>query len=109
NVFVLTSNGGNSTNNLSGTGAFVPVASFSAAPLIGPWPLTVSFTDSSTGTITNRFWDFGDGSTSNTAASSLSHTYSQAGTNTVSLTVSGPVGTNTLSKVGYVVVSNPQP
>ena len=49
--------------------------------------LAVSFTDSSTdsdGSIASRSWNFGDGSTS--TATNPSHTYSAAGTYTVSLT-----------------------
>jgi len=72
-------------------------------------PLTVSFTDSSTGTITNRFWDFGDGSTTNTSATSFSHTYLNGSTNTVALTVTGPVGTNTLTQAGYIAATNLPP
>src|SRR3989442_9326604 len=72
-------------------------------------PLTVSFSDNSSGTITNRFWDFGDSSTTNTTATNFSHTYLAAGTNTVSLTVSGPLGINTLPRTGYIVVTNPPP
>jgi len=54
-VVIATGNGGNSTNAVSGSGAFVPIAGFSADPTNGFWPLTVSFTDTSSGTITNRF------------------------------------------------------
>jgi subtilisin family serine protease len=39
-------------------------ANFSASPLSGPAPLTVQFTDLSTGTITAWQWDFGDGAAS---------------------------------------------
>ena len=39
-----------------------PVASFTAAPTSGNAPLTVQFTDASTGTISSYAWDFnGDG------------------------------------------------
>src|SRR5439155_23645595 len=106
NVVVFsTDNDGSSTNALTGTGAVVPVASFSGSPTSGLKPLTVSFTDNSTGTITNRSWDFGDSSTTNTTATTLSHTYTTAGTNTVSLTVSGPLGTNTTSLSNFVVTN----
>src|SRR6185503_13893428 len=37
---------------------------------------------------------------------SFTHVYSSAATNSVSLTVSGPVGTNTLSQNNYIVVTN---
>src|SRR5205823_13256286 len=63
----------------------------------------------STGTITNRFWDFGDGSTSNSAVASLSITYATAGTNDVTLTVTGPVGTNTLARSSCIVIINLPP
>ena len=80
NLIFASANGGTATNTVSGTGAIVPVASFSASPTNGAVPLAVTFTDTSTGTITNRFWTFGDGATTNTTATSLSHTYASAGT-----------------------------
>src|SRR5262249_8561874 len=36
-----------------------PVANFTAAPTSGNAPLAVTFTDTSTGTITSRLWTFG--------------------------------------------------
>ncbi|HXU77865.1 MAG TPA: choice-of-anchor D domain-containing protein, partial [Methylomirabilota bacterium] len=86
-----------------------PVALFSAGPLIGPVPLTVNFTDESAGGgITNRFWNFGDGSTTNATLTNFTHVY-LAGTNTVSLTVTGPGGTNTLTRFNYIVATNRPP
>src|SRR5262249_11904509 len=84
NDLIFTSNGGNSTNRLSGSGAFVPVAGFSASATNGFWPLTINFVNSSTGTITSVVWDFGDGTTTNTLAAALTHTYAGPSTNTVS-------------------------
>jgi uncharacterized repeat protein (TIGR01451 family) len=109
NGLVFTSNGGNSTNQVSGSGAYVPVAGFSGSPTSGFWPLTVNFVNSSTGTISSVFWDFGDGSSSNTSASTLTHTYAGPSASTVSLTASGPVGTNILSRAAYIVVTNLPP
>ncbi|HUI05409.1 MAG TPA: PKD domain-containing protein [Verrucomicrobiae bacterium] len=105
-VIVATANGGDITNTVTGAAAIVPVASFSGSPTKGASPLVVTFTDSSSGTITNRFWDFGDGTTSNTTATSLDHTYS-AGTNTVSLTVSGPVGASAMARTNYIAAGVP--
>jgi PKD repeat protein len=82
----------------------VPVASFSALPRHGSPPMVVTFTDSSTGTITNRFWDFGDGATSNTTATIVDHTYNALSTNTITLVVSGPLGISTLTRTNYVFV-----
>ena len=84
-----------------------PVANFSGSPTSGVVPLAVTFTDTSTGTITNRFWSFGDGSTSNTLATSVAHTYNIAGTNTVSLTVFGLNSSSTSAQSDYIVVVNP--
>ena len=72
-----------------------PNAIFTATPTNGTAVLAVGFTDNSTGAITNRFWDFGDGTTTNTGATSLSHNYSIAGIHTTTLIVSGPGGTST--------------
>ena len=66
------------------------MAGFSGSPTYGAAPLAVTFTDTSSGWITNRQWNFGDGGMTNTTATSVSYTYSAAGTYTVSLTVSGP-------------------
>jgi PKD repeat protein len=63
----------------------------------------VNFSDTSAGTITNRFWQFGDGATTNTTATTVAHTYVLPGTNTVTLTVSGPLGVNRLTRSNYIV------
>jgi len=77
-----------------------PVAAFTASATEGPAPLAVSFTDTSTGNITAREWDFGDGLTasSSTGGSTL-HTYSAAGEYAATLTVVGPAGASTESMV----------
>jgi serine protease AprX len=89
---------------LVATGVFgpppVPVADFLGAPLSGDAPLTVSFTDLSKGEITNWAWDFGDSGTS--ILRNPSHTYAAAGDYTVSLTVTGPGGTDTEIKTAYI-------
>jgi PKD repeat protein len=85
-------------------GTAAPEAGFSASPTSGDAPLTVNFTDQSTGEITSWAWDFGDGSTSKNP----SHTYQTAGTYTVSLEVTGPGGSDTEIKTGYVIVGEPE-
>jgi PKD repeat protein len=81
-----------------------PTAAFSGTPLTGEAPLTVQFTDASTGNPATWAWDFGDGGTS--ALQSPSHTFNP-GTWTVSLTVTNVLGSDVETKVGYVVASVP--
>ncbi|MFN8455488.1 MAG: PKD domain-containing protein [Anaerolineae bacterium] len=84
-----------------------PVAAFTATPTSGPATLNVQFTDHSSGVITAWLWDFGDG-TSGSALQSPTHTYATAGVYNVSLTVSGPGGSDTETKPNYITVS-PEP
>ena len=85
-----------------------PVAAFSGTPsLSGPKPLTVSFTDSSTGSISSYSWIFGDGNTS--TARNPSHTYFTVGSYTVTLTVTGPGGSDFENKINYITVTNATP
>jgi uncharacterized repeat protein (TIGR03803 family) len=86
-----------------------PSANFSGNPTNGSAPLTVTFTDNSTGAITNRFWSFGDGGTSNTTATSVQYVYQASGSNSVALIVSGPGGSNTNTKPNYIVVGSAAP
>lgn len=69
-----------------------PKANGSATPKSGKVPLTVSFTDESTGVITSWLWDFKDGATS--TEPSPEHTYTASGIYSVKLTVTGPGGTS---------------
>jgi PKD repeat protein/endonuclease/exonuclease/phosphatase family metal-dependent hydrolase len=83
-----------------------PVADFTGSPITGTAPLTVTFNDNSTGTISNWFWDFGDSSTTNIATNSVVHTYA-AGTYDVMLVATGPAGVSTNIKVGYITAWTP--
>jgi PKD repeat protein len=66
----------------------------------------VVFTDSSTGSITNWVWSFGDGTTvTNRSNANVTQVYEAAGTYTVSLMVSGPAGSNTNTQAAYITVS----
>lgn len=86
--------------------ANAPFASFAASPSNGVAPLTVTFTDTSTGTITNRFWSFGDGVTTNTTVTRLLHTYQFPGTYNVRLIVSGDNGSATNTQINCIVANH---
>jgi autotransporter-associated beta strand protein len=87
---------------LTGTGLDYPVANFTGTPTLGIAPLPVTFTDTSYGGATNRFWDFGDGTTTNTTATTVQHTYPRSGRWTVSLVTPNPLGVSTNTKVAYI-------
>jgi uncharacterized protein (TIGR02145 family) len=80
-------------------------AAFSADVTTGQAPLTVTFTDSSTGSPSMWNWDFGDGGTSD--KQNPGYTYNEAGTYTVTLTVSGGGSVSSAVKENYIVVDEP--
>jgi PKD repeat protein len=87
-----------------------PVAAFNASPTNAALPpLTVTFTDVTTnGIITNWFWNFGDGATSNTyTTTNVVHTYTTAGVYSVAETVTGPGGMNTSTQNNLITVLTP--
>ena len=82
-----------------------PVASFTALPATGTEPLTVTFSDASSGTTPlSLAWNLGDSTTTNTAdGASFAHTYA-AGTYSVTLTASNAAGTSTLVSNNLITV-----
>ena len=83
-----------------------PVASFTGNPTFGGAPLTVTFTDMSTGNITGRSWIFGDGGKTDTTTNSVVHTYG-LGTYTVTQIETGPGGVTTNTRPNYITVVTP--
>ncbi|MBN1781566.1 PKD domain-containing protein [bacterium] len=84
-----------------------PVAQFTADILEGVLPLTVRFTDQSTGEIVSHAWTFGDLESSD--AADPVHVYDNAGTFTVRLIVGGPGGADTLTVTDMIHVLQPPP
>lgn len=82
-----------------------PVAGFSADTTSGTYPLTVAFTDTSSGYPVSYSWVFGDGGTS--TSQNPVHTFASAGTYSVSLTVTNSDGTGTETKANYIRVTAP--
>ena len=83
-------------------------ALFSGTPVVGNQPLTVQFTDASTGDNINGWqWNFGDTLTS--TQQSPSHIYSSYGLYTVTLKITNATGSSTLTKIGYILVHNATP
>jgi len=99
--------GGTDTATLSGgiTVYESVQAGFSARPTEGIAPLTVAFTNTSTGDFQTSFWYFGDGITS--TVNNPTHIYSTAGVYTVTLTASGLGGQDTATRTNYITVYEP--
>lgn len=86
--------------------AQAPVADFSSSVTSGCSPLSVTFTDKSTGNPQFWNWDFGNGQLSN---SKTPNAVSYApGTYTVTLVVRNSDGVNSITKTN-LIVSNPSP
>ncbi|HIJ65579.1 MAG TPA: PKD domain-containing protein, partial [Candidatus Hydrogenedentes bacterium] len=81
-----------------------PVANFVAIPTSGREPLTVQFMDASSGDPTSWWWDFDDNGVTDSTDQDPSHTYPQAGTYTVTLTVANDLGSDIKKKTDYITV-----
>jgi PKD repeat protein len=92
-------------STLVGCGTKTPQAKFSATPLNGHPPLVVQFTDKSTGNISAREWDFNGDGALDSITQNPEYTYESPGNYTVSLTVRGPDGNNTVVKKDYIQVT----
>ncbi|HET8603211.1 MAG TPA: PKD domain-containing protein, partial [Marmoricola sp.] len=98
--------GSSTTTGTVKAAAPAPTAAFTMAPVSGAAPLTVQFTDASTGFPSSWSWDFGDGSTKSTQQDP-SHTYAAPGTYKVTLTVANGTGTSTVTHTVSAVDGTP--
>lgn len=89
-ILTAANTGGSSSSSQTVSIYSLPAASFTESASSGVAPLTIDFTDTSTGNIVGWLWNFGDGSTS--AAQNPSKTYTICGTYAVTLTASNPAG-----------------
>ena len=90
---------------VGGSSPTIPVAAFVGVPTSGTVPLTVVFTDQSTGSPTSWSWAFGDGGTS--TLQNPSRTYTVAGSYTVMLTATNASGSDGETKTNYITVNPP--
>ncbi|MFH1632498.1 MAG: PKD domain-containing protein [Chloroflexota bacterium] len=80
-----------------------PSGDFTANPMTGTHPLTVTFTALISGTVDSWLWDFGDGGTVSTGPV-VSHTYMISDTFDISLTISNTYGSFVVNKPDYIVI-----
>ncbi|GAB6285760.1 MAG: hypothetical protein STSR0009_19610 [Methanoregula sp.] len=83
-----------------------PVADFASDPTSGTRPLTVRFTDNSTGSPTNWSWDFNNDGMEDSTVRNPTFTYMTAGTYSVNLTVSNAGGSNSITRTGFITVAS---
>lgn len=105
---VVSIGAGTSTNTstISVTPPYPPLAKFTASPRSGPAPLTVRFTDTSTGLPNTWLWNFGDGNGTNATERNPVHTYYTNGSFNASLTATNVGGSNTITKQKYICVGD---
>lgn len=81
-----------------------PVASFTADTTAGHAPLTVQFTDTSTGNPTAWAWDFDGDTIADSTDQNPSYEYVANGTYTVTLQVSNIGGSDLVTETGYIYI-----
>ncbi len=88
-----------------------PVANFTATPTTLIQGQVVTFTSTSTGTITSYSWNVDDNPAIEGTTATYTHTYTDFGTYSVTLTVTGPGGSNpkTIADMISVATAAPTP
>lgn len=76
---------------------------FTASTVTGASPLTIKFSDNSTGKIISRLWDFGDGTPIKSEQYPV-HTYTIPGDYNVRLIIRRPDNTSTIIRQSYITV-----
>jgi PKD repeat protein len=103
NILVTSMNAAGAVSASHAITIYTPVhAAFAASLISGSVPLSVTFTNLSTGEYSQSLWDFGDGSSS--SLQHPSHTYTLAGIYPVTLTVSGPGGMDAMVRPNHITV-----
>ena len=101
-LMVTDSSNSTATNTTTVVVNAAPTAAFSSNVTSGCAPLSVQFTDTSTGSPTTWSWSFGDGGTS--ILQSPTHQYNSTGSYNVSLTASNGCGNDTKTVTNYITV-----
>lgn len=94
------------SRNITLTGDVSPEAAFVADVTSGDVPLTVNFTDQSSGSISSWSWDFDGDGTEDANTQNPSFEYTTEGTYSVSLTVSDGTNSDTETKTDYITVTS---
>jgi len=102
-VSLTVSNPAGSDTQTESITVYTPLKAVFSVPLEAVKGQVVTFTDSSSGEITSWTWDWGDGTTAEWTTrppgGKFTHTYAREGIYTPSLTVTGPRGSDTTTKL----------
>lgn len=80
----------------------VPVANFNGYPTIGFSPMSVGFTDTSSGSPTSWSWNFGDGNTS--SLQNPTNTYYNVGNYNIQLIATNQYGSSAIVKNAFITI-----
>ena len=86
-----------------------PVSNFTATPTTLIQGQVVTFTSTSTGTITSYAWNVDADEAIEATTATYEHTYTEVGTYSVTLTVTGPGGSNPKTVADMITVSTAAP
>jgi len=86
-----------------------PVSNFTATPTTLIQGQSVTFTSTSTGTITSYAWNVDDDPAIEATTATYEHTYTEVGTYSITLTVTGPGGSNPKTVADMITVSTAAP
>ncbi len=103
-TLTTTNNCGAVTATQTVTVASMPTAGFSANTTSGCAPFMAQFTNESSENATSFQWSFPGGTPASSTAENPSVTYSEAGTYTVTLTVSNAAGSNSVTQTNFITV-----
>ena len=105
-LWTCSSGGGSSPTEPQET---APVSNFTATPTTLIQGQAVTFTSTSTGTITSYAWNVDNDPAIEGTTATYSHTYTEVGTYSVTLTVTGPGGSNPKTVADMITVSTAAP
>jgi len=108
-ILLLVSCGGGGGGSPTEPEEPAPVANFTATPSSLIQGEAVTFTSTSTGTITSYAWNVDDDPAIDGTTETYAHTYSDVGIYSVTLTVTGPGGSNPKTVADMITVSTAAP
>lgn len=95
-------NGTSGSTGSYSTTQVAPISNFTGAPTTGVRPLSVTFTNLSSGA-DSYLWNFGDGNTS--TSTNPTHNYTTIGTFSVTLEATNEAGTTSFSRSSYITTT----